>query len=314
MNSCVFVQTYAKLNLTLDVLGKRKDGYHDLSSIMQSISLYDRLRLTETAGGISIETNHPQVPCDSSNLAYKAALAFMEATGKKTGVHINLAKGIPVAAGLGGGSADAAAVLRGLNRLWNIGFGTDELQKIGQELGADVPFCLTGGTMLAEGFGEKLTPLDPLPKLWLILFKPPFGVSTGEVYTEYDRREKSEIWATPGVLQGLKQDDLAAVVAGMGNMLESTTTSLYPQLAKIICSLRDKKEAKKVIMCGSGPTVCAVFSDREAAEEFYDSNFDFIARKFVVHSVSRGGVLLERHLRREKVGRKQAFTYKTGKL
>lgn len=312
MNRCVFVQAYAKVNLTLDVLNKRTDGYHNLRSVMQSVSLYDRLRLTETEGGISIETNHPQVPCDSSNLAYKAALAFMNASGRRFGVHILLAKGIPIAAGLGGGSADAAAVLRGLNRLWTC-FSIGELQEIGQQLGADVPFCLKGGTLLAEGFGERLTSVEPVPKLWMVLLKPSFGVSTGEVYAAYDRMKNSHVWATPGVLKGLNQGNFEAVIAGMGNMLEHTTVSLYPQVGEVVQSLKDIG-AGKVIMCGSGPTVCAVFSDQEAAENLYNKCSDFSGRAFVVHSVSRGGFLLERHLRGEKVGTKKAFTYTTGKL
>lgn len=313
MNRCVFVQAYAKVNLSLDILNKRTDGYHNLRSVMQSVSLYDRIRLTETEEGISIDSNHPQMPCDNSNLACKAALAFMNASGIRSGLHIRLAKGIPVAAGLGGGSADAAAVLRGLNRLWNTGFSIGELQDIGQQLGADVPFCLQGGTLLAEGFGERLTPVAPVPKLWMVLFKPSFGVSTGEVYAAYDRMGKSHTWATPLMLKGLNQGNPEAVIAAMGNMLEPTTVSLYPRVGEIVQSLKDKG-AGKVIMCGSGPTVCAVFSEREAAENLYNRCSDFNGRAFVVHSVSRGGFLLERHLRGEKVGTKKAFTYTTGKL
>lgn len=309
----VFVQAHGKINLTLDVLGKRPDGYHNLRSVMQSIGLYDRLSLTATRESISIVCRNRAIPHDSSNLACRAAFALKEAAGVKAGVKIRLNKGIPVAAGLGGGSADAAAVLRGLNRLWNTGLSSAELREIGKNLGADVPFCLEGGTVLAEGYGERLTPLKPAPRMWLVLFKPEFGVSTPEVYNAYDTMEIEYRNDTAAVVAGLEKHDLEAVISGMGNMLQQTTAVLYPQVAALISGL-EKMGTEAVLMCGSGPTVCAVFHDRKSAESLRNKCSNFKGKIYLCHTVSRGSFLLERNKRGEKVGRKKAYTDTAGKL
>lgn len=309
----VYVQAHAKLNLTLDILKKRQDEYHDIRSIMQSISLHDKISLTLTSGSISIYCSHPEVPCDSRNLVWKAAMLLKEAAGVKSGVQIELTKGIPVAAGLGGGSADAAAVLRGLNVLWNTGLNNSQLWELAKDIGADVPFCLSGGTVLAEGTGEILTPLKPLPRIWLVLFKPAFGVSTAEVYKAHDRMQSSLIQTTPAVLAEIEKDDFRAAVSGFGNMLQATTSVLYPEVGEIIYALQERG-VEKVLMCGSGPTVCAVAADRRAAEKLREKCTDFNGRIYITHTVSQGSVLMERDKRGEKVGRKKTYTYTIGKL
>lgn len=287
------VQANAKINLTLDVLGKRKDGYHDIRSIMQSISLSDRITLIRTEGEISIECAHPEVPCNISNLACRAAYELQKAARARFGVHIKLNKGIPVAAGLGGGSTDAAAVLRGLNRLWNTKLDNNELIEIGKRIGADVPFCLLGGTALAEGIGEILTPLKPIPRLWLVLFKPPFGVSTGDVYHAFDRRDHKFQPVTDIFMSRMNDNNMEAMVAATGNMLEETTTALYPEVRELINRLQNKK-ILRAFMCGSGPTVCAVTADRRAAKLLRMECSDFNGKTYIAYTVPRASVILKR--------------------
>lgn len=309
----VYIQAHAKLNLTLDILKKRPDGYHDIQSLMQSISLHDKISLTPTSGSTSIYCSHPEVPCDSRNLVWQAAMLLKEAAGVKSGVQMELVKGIPVAAGLGGGSADAAAVLRGLNVLWNTGLNDFQLRELAKDIGADVSFCLSGGTVLAEGTGERLTSLKPFPRMWLVLFKPAFGVSTAEVYEAYDRRQPSLLQTTPAVLAGIEKDDFSAAICGFANMLQSTTSVLYPEVGEIINALQEKG-VKKVLMCGSGPTVCAVSADKRAAEKLKKECTGFNGRIYITHTVSQGSILLKRDKRGEEVGRKKTFAYTLGKL
>lgn len=289
----IWVQANAKINLTLDVLEERRDGYHNIRSVMQSISLHDRLSLTRTECDISIEGSHREVPWDADNLACRAALELQKTVGTRQGVHIKLWKGIPVAAGLGGGSADAAAVLRGLNRLWDTKLDGDQMREIGKRIGADVPFCLTGGTALAEGMGDILTPLEPVPMLWLVLFKPFFGVSTGEVYRAHRRIKDEYRYNTEDVLSELKKGALDGIISGIGNTLQRTTTSLYPEVADIIHGL-EEIGIPKVFMCGSGPTVCAVVSDKKEARQLKGKCSGFNGNIYIAHTVPRAGVFLER--------------------
>ncbi|MGI6553909.1 MAG: 4-(cytidine 5'-diphospho)-2-C-methyl-D-erythritol kinase [Bacillota bacterium] len=300
----VDVQTHAKINLTLDVLGKRQDGYHNIRSIMQSISLNDRVSLTKTQGGISVECTHPEVPCGSSNLAFRAAQELKETAGVNYGVHIRLFKNIPVAAGLGGGSADAAAVLRGLNRLWNTGFDTNKLREIGRRIGADVPFCLTGGTVLAEGIGEELMPLKPINRIWMVLFKPPFGVSTAEIYKAHDRVKRKYPQSTEALLVEMEQGNIDTMVAAMGNALEETTAGLYPEVADIISRLK-ARGVQKTFMCGSGPTVCAIAASQEAAERLKKEYTGFNGKIFIAYTVPRAQVFLKRERKKGGEGWKK---------
>lgn len=309
----VMVQAHGKINLTLDVVGKRNDGYHDILSIMQSISLHDRMRLSLTGTDISVACSHPEVPANEENLVFRAAQELRRVTRVKAGVHIQLSKGIPVAAGLGGGSADAAAVLLGLNKLWNTGLSQDQLREIGQSLGADVPFCLMGGTALAEGIGERLTPLPALPQQWLVLVKPPFGVSTSEIYEAYDSAAIPVRPDTAAVLRSIRRGDFSGAVAGAGNVLEQVTASLYPEVAEIVASLKTKG-AKKVFMCGSGPTVCAFVENRPAAENLKKQYPGYPGKIHIANTTARGNMFLVRLRRGEKCGRKETFTNTAGKL
>lgn len=288
----LLIRTHGKINLTLDVIGKRADGYHDIVSVMQSISLSDEIRLSLTDEEISAACNHPEVPVDRGNLVCQAARELQRVAGIRKGVHIELSKGIPVAAGLGGGSSDAAAVLLGLNRLWGTGLSHEQLSAIGSGIGADVPFCLLGGTALAEGIGERLLPLPGFAKQWLILIKPPFGVSTRKIYEAFDNFDVAFRPDTSAVVKSLQEGDFLQAIPAMGNVLEQVTTSLYPEVGEIIKGLQ-AKGVKKALMCGSGPTVCAFVDDRAAAEKIKQDPFGFQGEVFVASTETRGHVFLE---------------------
>lgn len=269
MTHC-FESAYAKINLTLDVIGKRADGYHDLKMIMQTVSLRDNLAVRRgTGAGIKTITNLGYLPDDDRNIAVKAARAFFEATGVLCdGVHIAIEKFIPVAAGLAGGSADGAAVLRALNRLYETNLSLDELCKIGVKVGADVPFCICGGTMLAEGVGEVLTPLTDLPECTVVLCKPGYGMSTAKVFgsLNVDKIEKHP--DTDRVIRAIEEKNVSAVAANMYNVLEEIVASErhdIKEIEKILIS----SGALGAIMSGSGSTTFGIFTDEIAAKSAY---------------------------------------------
>jgi len=251
----------AKINLTLDVLGKRADGYHDVAMVMQSISLADRVVLSG-AEHISMDCSDPSLPVDSKNLAYKAAELILAGTG--LGVHIALEKLIPIEAGLAGGSSDAAAVLRGVNKLYNLNKSREELLALALQLGADVSFCLEGGTALAEGIGEKLTNLPSPPKLWLVLIKPSFGVSTASIYKALRVDKLRKHPDTQAMLSAIKSGNRQQVVANLSNVLEEVTLTFKPEISETKSELL-RLGAENVLMSGSGPTVFGVFPSEEDA-------------------------------------------------
>lgn len=258
---------YAKLNLTLDILGKREDGYHDLRMVMQSVSLCDRVELTMTEGeGILLATDWGFLPTDKKNIAVAAAEAFQRATGVKLdGLRIRLEKHIPVCAGTAGGSSDGAAVLRGLNRLCGTGLSLVELAKIGEEVGSDVPYCVIGGTMLAEGRGELLTALPALPHCYIVMCKPAFSISTPELYHRSDSVKLRCHPDAPGLIDALEHKDLVDVCRRMYNVFED---ALPPQRAMAIQELRCtliEHGALGACMSGSGPTVFGIFDDEATA-------------------------------------------------
>lgn len=255
----------AKINLILDVLGKRDDGYHQVEMIMQSIGLHDILRFQELTGDrIEISVNHPAVPNNQDNLAYQAAKILKERAGISSGIKIHLEKNIPIAAGLAGGSADAAGVLIGLNQFWDLGFSQQELLKLGASLGADVPFCIMGGTVLAEGIGTELTPLSPLPKMDLVLVTPKIAISTKEIYGRYTKELITKRPDLSVMLEAIKAKDLRQVKNQMVNVLEEVTWHYYP-LIRQTKQLMEKAGLKAILMSGSGPTLFAfVDSPREA--------------------------------------------------
>lgn len=266
MENTLTLKALAKINLGLDVLGKRDNGYHDVRMIMQTIYLYDNVTLTkEKEPGIQVETNLSYLPVDENNIAYKAAKILMDEFGIQEGVHIKLDKHIPVAAGMAGGSSNAAAVLVGMNRLFGLGLNQKELMERGVALGADVPYCVMRGTALAEGIGEVLSPLPPLPKCYILIAKPAISVSTKWVYETLDSKEIVEHPDIDGVLEGLENQDIKKVAASMGNVLESVTIEKYPIIEKIKDAMKEAG-ALNAMMSGSGPTVFGIFDDRKMAK------------------------------------------------
>ncbi|MGN1401633.1 MAG: 4-(cytidine 5'-diphospho)-2-C-methyl-D-erythritol kinase [Bacillus sp. (in: firmicutes)] len=244
----------AKINLSLDVLYKRPDQYHEVEMIMTTVDLADRIELEDREdGNIQILSHNRFVPDDERNLAYQAAALLRERYQVKKGVTIKIEKNIPVAAGLAGGSSDAAAALRGLNRLWNLGLSLDELAELGAEIGSDVSFCVYGGTALATGRGEKIRELPSPPKCWVVLAKPVIGVSTADIYRQLnlDKAKHPDIGK---MIRAIDNNDYQAVCDNIGNVLESVTLSLYPEVARIKAQMK-RFGADAVLMSGSGPTV-----------------------------------------------------------
>ena len=253
----------AKINLGLDVLRKREDGYHDVRMVMQTIGIYDRLIITKIPEeDIRIKSNLFFLPVNENNLIYKAAKLLKDSFGFAGGVEIDLNKFIPVSAGLAGGSTDAASTLFGLNRLFDLGLSTKELMELGVSIGADVPYCVMRGTALAEGIGEKLTALPPLPRCWILIAKPPINVSTKLVYESLDMNGVDRHPDIDGLIDAIKRQDINGICSLMGNVLENVTVPLYPVIESIKNDMMDNG-AINAMMSGSGPTVFGIFPDEE---------------------------------------------------
>ena len=256
------LKALGKINLGLDVLGRRPNGYHDVRMVMQTVYLYDQILLEKTdKEGISLETNLFYLPVNENNLAYRAAKMLIDEFAIKEGVHISLEKHIPVAAGMAGGSSNAAAVLYGMNRLFQLGLTDQELMERGVKLGADVPYCIMRGTVLAEGIGEELTPLPAMPKCHVLLAKPPISVSTQKVYEKLDAQEVTKHPDIDGILLGLQTGDLEKITSSMGNVLENVTITEYPQIERIKDVMKEEG-ALNAMMSGSGPTVFGIYDDK----------------------------------------------------
>lgn len=267
MSDILKLKALAKINLGLDVLGKRENGYHDVRMVMQTIYLYDNVTLQKTEEpGIQLATNLFYLPVDEKNIAYKAAKMLMEEFRIQGGVKIILDKHIPVAAGMAGGSSNAAAVLVGMNRLFRLGLSEQDLMERGVQLGADVPYCVMRGTVLAEGIGEILTPLAPLPKCYILVAKPSISVSTKTVYEKLDAHEIADHPDIDGVIAGLKAGDLQMVAGAMGNVLERVTVEDYPIIDEIKTVMKNAG-ALNGMMSGSGPTVFGIFDDKKMAKQ-----------------------------------------------
>lgn len=264
----LYIKARGKINLSLDVVGKRPDGYHDLKMIMQTVELHDEICISKADSGISIICEHSLVPEDESNLAYKAAKALCEYTGQNLGVQITISKNIPVAAGMAGGSSDAAAVLKGMNQLFSLGLDMNVLKNIGNKLGADVPYCLWGGTMLAEGTGNILTPLTEFSNVNLVLIKPKIEVSTAWVFKNYNNANVKRRPDTDLLINALGHGNLRAVGENMANVLESVTVKAYPVIEEIKNDLLSYGAIGSV-MSGSGPTVFGIFDDFNNAQKAY---------------------------------------------
>lgn len=263
------LKALAKINLGLDVLGRRENGYHDVRMVMQTIYLYDDVILEKTEEpGIQLETNLFYLPVDESNIAYKAAKMLIDEFKIKEGVKIRLNKFIPVSAGMAGGSSNAAAVLFGMNRMFNLKLSQQKLQEIGVKLGADVPYCIMRGTVLAEGIGEELTPLPAMPKCYVLVAKPGISVSTKTVYEKLDSLKEVKHPDIDGILEGLQEGSLEKITSSMGNILEGVTIEDYPVIEEIK-NVMKQSGALNAMMSGSGPTVFGIFKDRKTAKKAY---------------------------------------------
>ena len=257
----------AKINLGLDVVRKREDGYHEVRMIMQMINLYDKITLRKTSEpGIRVTTNLAYLPVNEDNLVYRAASLLMEEFQVSEGLEIELQKYIPVAAGMAGGSSDAAAVMVGVNRIFRLGLNKKQLMERGVKIGADVPFCIMRGTALAEGIGEQLTPLPAMPHCSLVIAKPKIHVSTKFVYGNLKANELQEHPDIDGQVQALRDNDLESLVARMGNVLETVTIPAYPVIDEIKRTMM-KHGAMGAMMSGSGPTVFGVYEKEDKAQE-----------------------------------------------
>ncbi len=262
----VRVHGNAKINLTLDILGKREDGYHEVAMVMQSIGLHDTVELERTEKGISLAVDVPGLEADERNLAWKAAALMRERFHLEGGVHIRLAKRIPIAAGLAGGSTDAAAVLRGMDELYGLEIPEDELCRLGAELGSDIPFCILGGTMLATGRGEMLKRLPDLPEMPVVLVKPRISVSTAWAYQNYDAHGAERHPDNEAIQRAIAAGDREAVAKLLCNVLESVTIKRYQEIARYKQMLLEQG-AMASMMSGSGPTVFALARSGEQAED-----------------------------------------------
>ena len=269
MTQPLHLKAYAKVNLGLDVLRRREDGYHEVRMIMQTVKLFDYITLQKnTCGQIRLSSNLPYLPLNEKNLVYRAIDTIRTAYNISDGVDAAIEKHIPVAAGMAGGSTDAAAVLVGVNRMFNLGFTKKELMERGVKLGADVPYCIMRGTALSEGIGEILTELPPSPKCHLVIAKPQISVSTKAVYgklrvNELAPEEHPDI---DGMTEAIRNGDLDGVISRLGNVLETVTIPDHPEIARIK-SMMMENGACGSLMSGSGPTVFGIYKDRKLAEK-----------------------------------------------
>lgn len=276
----MIIKAYAKINLGLDVVRKRADSYHDVKMIMQTIDIFDTLDInlgienSENAvdlgglGKISVVCGDENVPRGETNLVCKSAKAFLEYTGKKADISVKIEKNIPVGAGLAGGSTDAAAVLRALNVLLKTDLSDTELMKIAKNIGADVPFCVVGNTYLAEGIGEILTPVKSNIKFDILLVKPPFSVSTPSVYKSLVLDENTTHPDIDKIKNALEDGNVSVIYENLGNTLEDVTLKMYGEVGKIKENLKNLG-ASAVLMSGSGPSVFAIFGDRQKLDGAY---------------------------------------------
>ncbi len=263
------IEGNAKINLTLDILGKRPDGYHEVAMVMQSIGLHDTIEMEKSAAGIALTINVPWLRADEKNLAWRAAALMQQEYGLSGGVNMRLTKRIPVAAGLAGGSADAAAVLRGMNRLYELGLSDAKLCELGARLGSDIPFCLLGGTMLSTGRGEVLTRLSNLPETWVVLAKPRISVSTAWAYQNYDEQGAEQHPDNARIQQEIARGDRKAVAKLLCNVLESVTIRRYDVISRYKTMMLEQG-AMASMMSGSGPTVFGLVGSRVQANKIAD--------------------------------------------
>lgn len=287
MDNSIVLKSYGKINLGLDVLRRREDGYHEVRMIMQTVGLYDVLTMKKIKEDkIEMSCNLVFLPTDERNLVYKAVQIIKDKYHIKDGVKIDLNKRIPVAAGMAGGSSNCAAALKGMNELFGLGLTIDELCEIGVTLGADVPYCIWGGTALSEGIGEKLSRVDAMPDCYILIAKPGISVSTAFVYQNLDLAGLKSHPDIDGMLECLKEKDLKGICDRLENVLESVTTKEYPIIDQVKQHLMDQG-AMGALMSGSGPTIFAIFDDKKTADQALESlrNIKDIKQAYVVRPI-----------------------------
>lgn len=288
MNS-IDLKSRAKINLSIDVLGKREDGYHIVEMIMQTIDLYDKLKITEIEENtILIKSNSVDIPLNEDNIMYKAAKLLKSGFSIEKGVEISIEKNIPVAAGMAGGSSNGAAVLVGLNKLWNLGLSEEVLKEIGLKLGADVPFCITGGSALAQGIGEELTNIKGLPEdLNILVCKPDIFVSTKEVYQSLNMDKIKRRPQNENLIEALEKEDIKFISQNMTNVLEEVTSLKYTEIRQIE-DIMIKNKSLGSMMSGSGPTVFGLFDNKDCAIKAKEELLEKYNQVYLVKSSNKG--------------------------
>lgn len=288
MNS-IQLKSRAKINLSIDVLGKREDGYHLVEMIMQTIDLFDKIKIFSLKEDtLIIESNSLDIPLDSTNIVYKAADLIKKQYNIKEGVKIIIEKNIPIAAGMAGGSSNAAAVLVGLNQLWQLKLSENKLKELGLKLGADVPFCIGGQTALAENIGEKLTKIDGLSEnIFILVCKPELFVSTKEIYEEIDSKIIEKRPNNKLLIQLLKENKIQQIADNMYNVLEEVTRERYPVIEEIE-KIMMENDALGSMMSGSGPTVFGLYRNREDAENCKNKLLKKFSQVYIVKSHNKG--------------------------
>lgn len=280
----ILIKCPAKINLSLDVVGKRDDGYHLLKMLMQSVALFDEVTIEKNSTGITIHCDNNEIPCDEKNICYKVARLMKDKYALQAGVNIFISKNIPIAAGLAGGSTDAAGVILGINELYNLNLGINEMMDIGVKVGADVPFCLNKGTALVEGIGEVITNLKAV-NAWCVLAKPNISVSTAAVFGNFKFDEVVKHPNTEMLIEYIKNEDLENLSQNMVNVLETVTIKKYPIILEIK-NIMMEFNALGSIMSGSGPTVFGLFDNKLEAERCYHRLRDYLKEVYMVQTIS----------------------------
>ncbi len=280
------INSYSKINLALNILDKRKDGYHEVETIIQSINLADKVIITEEREGIKIKCNHPQVPVDSQSLAYKSAEKMLKKYGIERGVKIEIDKKIPLASGMAGGSANSATILVGINKLFSLNLSNEVLREIGEELGTDVPFCIQNGTALAYQRGEKITLLPPInPPLWIVVINPGFKISTQWAYNNLDlEKVKGRKDNTKAMLTVLKEGKSQEIAKNLFNSFEELVIKKFPEIEKVKDRLINEG-VLGALMSGSGPTVFGIAQNKKEALQIYKKLKPEYKLIWIVHSI-----------------------------
>lgn len=287
--NCIELKSRAKINLSIDVLGKRKDGYHLVEMIMQTIDLYDVIKIRElSSDDIIIKSNSKDIPLDDTNIVYKAINLLKNKFNINKGIEVFLQKNIPIAAGMAGGSSNAAAILVGLNKLWSLNLSELDLQELGLNLGADVPFCISGKTALAKGIGEELTFVKGLPKdISILICKPEIFVSTKDVYEGLDLNNIQIRPNNEKLLEYLKEEDVSSLAKNMVNVLEGVTSNSYIEIKDIENTMMENG-ALGSMMSGSGPTVFGLYKNREDALSCKKNLLRKYKQVYIVNSSEKG--------------------------